>query len=993
MKFHKLTLNAIGPYLKEITIDFDELSEGGLFLVYGPTGSGKTTLFDALTFALFGEASGENRKADTLKSQFASDEESGFVSLSFSYQGVDYFIKRHPAQTRPTKRGLIRYQNQEVTLESVVFQSSSITEVNEYITDLLSLNSNQFKMIVMLAQGEFQKMLFASSRDKEMILRQLFKTQHIQSFQDLLSSQTKKYRELFKQSQYMIQTTLSDGPVDDTILKLRERDLELKEAFELIKLKINAFTEELNALNKTKQSLTDLVSYEEVAVNLEKQAKAINEKREQLLKHEQVLKLLPYGQRVDELLGSQKELISNEDSSKQSLNVLEALLNHKKEQLKVIKPAYDDIDKEYQVLSSLNLQHKEQLKLKEDETLLKEKQKVLSQLKKEADQSITKIEATKKSIDDLVKSIDIIHQAQNKLLDLNKEKTAKIELISNQQEKIKINERIHKLENDIDINEKKWLQDQQELKRIQTHYQQQYHYYQLSTAGFLALNLQENEPCPVCGSVHHPQKAAVHPESLTQQEIEKLEEEMDTHRVSFERDSVSLKQMRAELEELLSENIREVELGLLKQDFEDQKSSLDGINEEISTLETKLLERNIYEENLKEAQKTQLKLDSEYSKLQTKIEVIKHDIGQLEQVISERAISLDTNYQQLIIDKEKEIAEIKASYVSLNDDINTTGTDIKVIHQQLSDYQVRLSQTQTQLDQAKGVFEKEKGSLQLPDNYKEMELSESQINLFKEEISKHDAAVSENNHHLQRLKQETKDFDKTHLDVIQRDVDELEKTLNNHHQEQQSNQKESAIIDDTLRKVESELKKSKEYEKQYTFYEDLASIASGRNVDKISFERYLLAVTFEKVLQHANIHLQDMTTNRYHFLIATESKGGGAKGLDIDVMDTYSGQSRGVTTLSGGEQFKAALALALGLSDVMVSTSGGIEISALFVDEGFGSLDSDSLDSAINTLMTLNEGGRLVGIVSHVQELRTRIPNKIEIIKTSSGSSLLFQKE
>lgn len=895
MKPLNLKMSAFGPYKNEVEIDFKKLGTNNIFLITGDTGAGKTTIFDAISYALFNEVSGSNRPITSLRSKFATTEDT-YVELEFEHKGKEYKIRRVPEYERVKKTGEGTTKNiADAYLEYEDKIITGVKNVNDKIIELIGINAKQFKQISMLAQGEFIKILFAESKDRTEIFRKIFETsiyEQISTNLSILSAETRKNVDRLKT---IFQTNTSnirwiEKPVAIDLIDLKK----------ITKLDID---EILNLIEKEIQINKDQIKEEEK--ENEKLKKEIEKLREKIKKieeqNEKVKKYKKYLEENEELKQKTKEIKEKETKIKVSQSVLQKVMpkqqivNEKQKELKI------NIDKK-QVLEK-EIKNGEIIEQENKNKILK-----LNELKEILDKYKT-IKEKSKNIEDMFLLITQIEKDQK-----IKEKYVKqYEKLNNQY--IEIDEQ-YKEEED------KFFREQ---------------------AGIIAQRLEEGKPCPVCGSIEHPNKAIKNDDVLSEEELKKLEEEknkLENKRNTIKNETISL-------------------------------------NAKIETTIKMIPESNKQDFNLQDFEK---KINESKNKQELEIKSLKENFENVCLIFAKKKENIDKiNFDEIKQNIEKQIngqnnklLENKVKLKECNTLIETQEKSLEVIQQEYLNAIKELG------------FKDEK-------DYKEKTLKEADIEKIKQEIEQYKEKVTTTKTRLEDVKKELKE--KEIIDVTQ-DIEQLEKSSQKQKEEEkQINNKKASISfnKDTNKKLKETAIELIDKMDKMAKIEELAKIANGtaNRKTKITFEQYVQATYFDMVISEANKRLLSMTDNRYLLIRKKKADKISEKiGLDLNVIDNYNGQERDVKSLSGGESFKAALSLALGLSDVIQSYSGGVLVDTLFIDEGFGTLDAESREQAINTLVNLAGSNKLIGIISHVEELQERIDKKIIVEKGQDGSNI-----
>lgn len=855
MQLKKLTMQAFGPFKDKVEIDFEKAKiDRGLLLITGDTGAGKTTIFDAICYALYGESSGTTRKTNSLRSDFSSPDTETYVKLEFYHNNKEYSVRRSPEYMRKSKRGNGETK-QPATAEFEINgrMETKTNVVTKEIESLIGLDFKQFRQVAMLSQGEFTKFLLASSDEKTSIFRKIFNT-------DIYSNITLKLKE-------------------DLVLK-EQKYKRTKEEIEKEKNKITDF----NFSNLTNDQLSKYL--EEKIISDEK---ALEEKKKVVDKlNEKITTKKVELEKIEETNRKIKEL----ENSKEKLQ----LLQKNNVMIEKEKGILDyNLHKAPKISNLLNLINKEQNNLKDTTKSLNTSKEKLTALKLLYDKN-------KEIYADLDKYGD-------RVTDINKK-------IVSTKEKLKNLIKFKELNNSLIINEAKLKEILDEETLEHNKYNKLSRNYYLNEAFILAEILEDNMPCPVCGSYDHPHKALKNDYSITKEDLEKqneiLSKIIDT-RKTHESKIDSLKQ-----------NIKELNLD----SYTDVDTTINELNTLLDSLNNKLKEiKDSYNKLLKE--KTDLTTD--ISKGEREIELY-------------------------------------------NDTILKSNADIEKYTKDLNDLYIELNTSY--------------------DDFEQKKITQSELNTLSTKIKAYD---TECNKYMTTIELYTKEVGTKEIINIDDKVEELNKNissyelLNSEYNDFYAVLKKEKEVANNIKVYIGNLKRE---EKEYLTVKLLSDTANAKLIGKqrITFENYVQSYYLNNVLVEANKRLIKMTDGRYDLRKKEVSSSLTEKmGLEFSIFDSYTGKEREVSSLSGGEKFKAALALALGLSDVISMFAGGIKMDALFIDEGFGSLDQESLNQALNTLSDLVDDDKLVGIISHVSELISRIDKKIVVKKNNNGSYIQIE--
>ena len=912
MKPLKLVLNAFGPYVDKTEIDFTNFGEDGLYLITGETGAGKTTIFDALSFALYGQASGSIRDSQSLRSDFAKENNLTYVELTFLNHGEEYFVHRECAYKKISKNGNETTVSEKAELiKPNKINLNILKEVNEEIINILGIDKNQFAQIVMIAQGEFQKFLLAPTREREKIFRKIFRTNLYQIFQVKLNEKYKETDELKKQFEIVLKKDISSIiPNSDDLKQKINKDNAIyciDELLPLLEVAVKNDKKLTDSFDKNSKKLQEDI----VILNKEiERTKSINNDKKAL---KELNEALPSLKKEFEVAEKLYKIEKAKDKERNELTVeikqLETCLNEYDE-LNNKQVELENKNKEIAISKENLKEQKEKLeKLEEQNNLDKNEFEKLKNLSGEIEKNKSDIIKNSEKQDELV-------EIQNKILDYRKEQN-----------------NFEKQKDLIDCANKDYKEKQNAADLL-------YKLFIASQAKFLAKNLKAGEKCPVCGSTTHPNPAKATKDTITEEEYNEAKKIAESSQNTY----TDLAKEIGKIETIL----KNIEKDLLK--FGKKEFNL----KVIEGLEEKVENALLY--NKKDAK------DLENKKLELEKKQIQKD--KLEENIKD----FDSNKTVLnnsIKNEEEKQTELKTTISALSATINEKQKNLKY---------------KTKEDAEKVLQAKRK-------KYNELQQAFEKVQNEKEEASKQ---LSEA---IGRKSELEKKIPKEEIP----DIENLEKSLNEKrekHDEMVNSNKQIfnryTTNSNAMTNIKDTYKIYVKTSEQINILDNLNRTANGflNGKQKITFENYILGTFFEEIIIAANRRFKEMTSYQFELRKAKAKSGNAQTGLDLDVFDSYTGKTRNISTLSGGESFKAALALSLGLSDIVQQQAGGIQIETMFIDEGFGSLDPESLNQTMKILSDLSGNNTLIGIISHVEELREKIDKKIVVTKTQSGSKL-----
>lgn len=925
-----LTMSAFGPYAGTQTLDLQKLGTGGLYLITGDTGAGKTTIFDAITFALYGECSGDNRPVSTLRSTYAKPENKTEVALTFEYAGKCYTVRRNPAYKRPKERGT--GETEEKAAATLHQPDGTVltkpTEVNAAIHEIIGLDRDQFTRIAMIAQGDFQKLLYADTTERMNIFRTLFNTGLYNKLMDRLKADAAKLRNdcalLENTERAAISQILCDDedPLNPKLQDAKEGKVPVSQIFDL---------------------LDTLLSQDEQAreVCLKQQEK--NTARLTTI-HGDLIK--------DEEQQRAEKTLADAEKDRQAAAAKNIALTAELERANEKKPEAEKLQASISVLTSKLPDYEKAGDMGREIESLKQRLDALSE----------QLPGKKETKENLEKQLTLIRE-ELKLLE--NAGAAKASLEAGLKESEKRQEALTLLLKDLnsyDREAKALKKAQENFNKLQREALQARNLYieknsafLSQQAGILASSLMAGIPCPVCGSLEHPHPADLSQEAPSQEELEGYQADADAADQKASVASVKAGSMAASLKTSATELLKKV--NALRPDSSTEiaePTELTGLaesedlrelivdwsakaEEETGKQKASLL---TVEKDLKrkeELEKKQPRTEKDLKNVTDEISVLELEQSEKKTSLKEKETALASLLSSLAYPSEKEAREMIASWEN----------ERKAIEKAIEDAEKQLSANTQQISHLDGVIQ---GARKQLENRIAIDVAAE-----KEEQSK----LTRENADLQHLS----DTLQTRLSV-------------------------NRSAEDKLKETEDQLSV---YGQKRQWLDTLSGIANGTTpgaMGKVALDTYVLAAYFDRVIQRANLRLLTMSGGQYELVRNEKARDNRSQsGLELNVKDHYNGSLRPVQSLSGGESFLASLSLALGLSDEIQSSAGGIRLDSMFVDEGFGSLDEDTLQQAMKALLSLTEGNRLVGIISHVSALQEKIERQIVVKKDRTGGS------
>lgn len=910
----KLTIAGFGPYALIQELDFSRLGTGGLYLITGDTGAGKTTIFDAITYALFGEASGDSREPSMLRSKYASADAPTYVELTFHHKDSTYTVKRIPGYTRAKSRGT-GLTAQVATAELLCPDGHSVTklkDVNQAIRDIIGLNREQFSQIAMISQGDFRKLLQAGTEERQKIFRDIFRT----GFYVLLQSRLKdRAAEVGRETsdaarsirQYVQGIACSEDSVHfPDVAKAKDGQMPMAEFREVLDAIVE---EDAKAAEKLKSQLSAVEKeLDAVKMQLTKALGRQDTEKQLNAQQEKVPGLSARLEEAEAAWNAAKDTKPRQDTLKGQLAVW-------KQQL----PEYDNL---------------EQLK-----TQLEAAKKGLAQ----AEQDRETAQQNQNALENEIKSLKTQQER------LSGTEAQKVQLSAQKQQATDRKGRFTTLLSDIEglTAEKNMLgklqADLEAAMDISTRLLQIYNdkntAFLREQAGIMASTLAEGIPCPVCGSVHHPSLAVLSESAPTEADVKAAKEKYE--QAYTEVNSVGGKANK-------QNGIVAVKEKSVRSDI---ASLLPGTSLEDAPIA---------------AQEKAAELQNEIKQLENKL------------VEVEKSIRRKKELDEQIPHKEGEYQKAQAAFTEADTQIALWKRDIATLEKQLSELRSKLPFS----DKKTALHQQEVGQRELVELEQAQKKAEEDYLNGKEALSNAQTVIAQ-------LREQLAAQPEWDTEALTSQQDSLKQQQEKIRQAQKAVYYRLTYNKNAVANINSTATRLAELEQRYAWMKALSDTANGTvsGKQKIELETYIQGAFFDQILLRANIRLEKMSGGQYDLkrrAVADNLKS--QAGLELDIIDHINASERSVNTLSGGESFLASLALALGLSD-QVQMSTGIRLDTLFVDEGFGSLDPEALSKAYSTLASLTEGNRLVGIISHVAELKERIDKQIVVTKNRDGGS------
>ncbi|ASH61711.1 SbcC/MukB-like Walker B domain-containing protein [Listeria monocytogenes] len=1014
----KLTMQAFGAYAKKEVIDFEKLGTEQIFVISGKTGAGKSTIFDAISFAIFGKANTFDRESFSMRSHFATDKEITEVTLAFRLKDKIYQISRIPQQEIAKQRGNgtttspQKAELYELIGDEMKLLASSVRDVNTKMEELIQLNVDQFRQILMIPQGEFRELLVSDSKEKEVILQRLAHTVYYEKVENLLWEKQKqaeilvvearkKVAELAElslpgvevsgkttseisvlqaeaiQSEQMILTEL-----ENKLSIIRKQTSEAVEKVTLAKEQLldwqnlDKYTEEIATLEIEKdfyQAIEVRLEAAKRASNLRSQDALCIRLKEQLETAEQTEKQVAF--EAEEV----KVQFSHVKKQKEALAEKEAELEINKRTLFQL----EEMEPKILELEMISIQKRRaELEWKEATTLLEEivnsEQKIIAELQSVESRLVE------------------INQAELTYLEVINKRTTVEAIIEKEQELVSKRMKMVAWDSEKQTEEQKLVQLLAEKAEIETTIEQEETKLQKEQAATIAAHLHDGEACPVCGSDSHPALAKFG-ETANLETLEVAKGKLHEKLLAITTTEKTISQLEWQLNEWAG--IKELSLTEVQQTLTENIQLANNLAEQIAQLQAKVAQKETIQATLESLNNKQNETITEKNKVALEVEKLHQQVQMVSGKLSYLEQSIPTEFRDKVVfeSKKKELSKKIEAHIKQANQVDAlfrqTEKETTRLESTLQSAQKTTVDAKEALQVQREIFKEamKQNDFLSYDAYKQAFMSAEEQKIQEEKVAdyerKRHLAVSRQ----ADLKEKLQNKQKPNIEQLEFIMKEKQLELS---QSEENTIKQREFVTKRKELVENYQNSIQTVEQAEENYADiglLADAARGKNARRLTFERYILAMFLDTIIHRANHRLSKMTSGRFELQRKMEkAKGNVQSGLELEVFDEYTGLTRHVKTLSGGESFKTSLALALSLAEVVQEMAGGISLETMFIDEGFGTLDPESLEAAVECLLETQENGRLVGIISHVPELKERISARLEVTATNHGSTTKF---
>lgn len=1007
----RLEMSAFGSYAKKTVIDFSKINNG-LFLITGDTGAGKTTIFDAITYALYGQTSGGKRDGNMMRSQYADEESETYVEFEFLYQNKAYMIRRNPEYLRLGKRKnadgtpktVKETSKVELTLPDGTVFAGKKKDTDAKIVEILGVDADQFTQIAMIAQGDFLKLLHAESKERRKIFSRIFHTRYYFQIQEQLKKQA---TELY----YQIQTGVEDTKKEMERVSFPD-EKEIEKCWQELK------KQEIPSYERTQEILNEII------IKLEEQ-----EQKEQEFLRIQKRKLDEINGRIQkasivnglfdayEITSKEHEkLLEQESSVKEQKNLMSKIRQAEKliPEMKNMKNAVEASKKSETVLHELDSRIKS---LNEKKEAAKKESEAAQKILDEKVPRLTERSVSLRATFERYGQVEILaKEVKKKKVIIETLKNEKVKVQSTLEEECVLKKKLiwtifvvklNRLAKEAEI----CKMQQQKMTKLSIRYQEaseeyerKYEAFLNEQAGILAEKLTEGKACPVCGSKEHPRKAKLSLEAVSQQDVEQakrtrnLYEKERDEAVSIYQDSVAA---FAKLHAAFREELKK-HTGIEMTDDETDYTRRGSVFIQISRFfenpdATWLVRTKNPEQLLEQVIIKETDLETKEEEIQKRIQTESEEYARVYTEYRTRLEGLEfasrLEAEAKVREIENEMKSLKMKYDSLQKKYQEVCVELERLHGNRESEETLLFEYRKKAQEEKMNFSKCLGENKLTIDEFEILLGErGRLPVIEKAVLEYERNVQENEGRIQELQKQTEGLNYTKLDEMIAEKEQNE-TEWNRLQERKllifSNLRKNREVKESITKL---YKKQEILQKRYEMVSNLSRTANGNlsGSVKMDFETYVQRQYFKRIIHAANKRLIKMTNGEFILQCKDVKNLGnqGQAGLDLDVYHMLTDSVRDVKTLSGGESFMASLSMALGLADIIQNVAGGIKLETMFVDEGFGSLDDASREQAIKVLSELAGSDRLVGIISHVNELKEQIDTKLVVKRTEKGSTI-----
>ena len=1052
MKPLRLEMTAFGPYPKEVILDFAVLANQSMFLITGPTGAGKTSILDAIVYALYGQTSGGLRDGSDMRSDYADATTPTAVVFEFQVGDHRYRMERTPKQELQKKRGtgtrtvLATASISEWIDDEWKLLTTKAQEIRDYVQQIIGFRVDQFLQVVLLPQGDFRKLLVAPTSEREVLLHTIFKTSIYKRMQDVLKEELAKSTVGIQDTLQKIEFLLSTYTVDTlqdlvalteeerAVLAIREKERkEKQEQCNILQTAYAKYETYANLVSRKDQYSQALAIHQEG----ETAHLALGETISRWERLQEVRRSMKDYERLQDIFRRDNEKLEGLKTSLQSVEGSLQTLESKWKQLVAQEETYTKQQEQYHQLQALQQEVERYgelvIKRTDIEALKVQRVKQQQALLQELTTSQAELELHRKTLE----GIKIELQSY---VSLGEEKLCTSELRSWWDSLKGVVDKLRSAWETQTVYSKQLEEERQVCKTREGLYHHNEQLLRQHQAYEVSLQVEDDAPCPVCGSLEHPQLAQAPSEDIVRETVDRLRQEFQASQTQVATIETKLNHSEEEVERYSKEWNRSCEtypkvtVGVQRKsilqlgnilDKAVQAKEIETVAERLSWWDANVTETHV-DKTFKLIQQELVQGEARKLALEKSLETQKQTIQTEEANVHAKQLELRTlegqleSLQQEIQHVTSEMSRIETSIAPFT--VETYTAEVKDLADSLKRYEIdrkkvedgrqasqeqkvaltaevgTLKEQQDRMSQDIEFLEKEIGKVLAAesltiDTFKQESHAFDELPVWKETFSAYHNESLRLTSLLEGVQQDLASYATVPEEIRKESVESLQQELKNLGEVIGTLKSQVTAKEKTIQEISKLEGATKELSDRRAFIFGLADLANGGDsgMKGVSFERYVLGAILEEVLSAANLRLHDMSRGRYRLERSLEDGGRGARGLDISVFDAYTGASRPANTLSGGETFLASLGLAMGLADVIQSYAGGIHLDTMFIDEGFGTLDPDTLDVVMETLVALQSQGRLVGIISHVPELQQQIGAHLVVTKTDEGSRAYFQ--
>lgn len=1004
-----LQMQAFGPYVEKQSIDFTDWKEQHLFLIRGETGSGKTMILDAMTYALYGKSSGGQREdLESMRSRMAEDDQKTFVDFTFTMQNREYrFYRQVEVRTKRNKEKVCKVSVDAGELIDGVFypffENPKLRNVEEKAEELIGLTHEQFIQVMILPQGKFERLLVSKSDEKQEILKTLFQMEHWSAINDLLVEQMRVMKAGIDEKKQLVQGYLKGVEANDVeeleewVNKAAVREMQLKEVQGQLKLQIDNLREEVQRQNRIREWQKEAQDAVARKQQLESQ-RATYEQRKRDLEHQKQLQiLLPYAKAKQQAEQEVQRRVNQYKEAREVLLRMEEAMKscpEKEAQLTLLEEKLSTLDEQLSVLKEKRTFY---LELQDEQTKLSAVSREEDRLSAVYTKSQNRMVQQNEKREDILRQLQIItEQLVNKSEQEEQYVTMRQAAYLHQQQ-VKLKQEIASLDQKLLGMQKDLKQSEDVLRTVREQHDVLYRRFLDNSALQLAELLQENEPCPVCGSLHHPHPATLHKEYVDVLQLKQLQEDMDKKKASLEACQQNLHAQTSlrdtkfqeaagierEIQELLKGPFSQERYIALQesvqknQELGKQQETLHKEADRLLTLiQQQETESKALQEELQKNQIQKAKLQSRRDQLQDQLPYQLTSLAQFDAHV-ESLVKKRTQIAQEQHKGKEDLQNLRLAYEKSKNEAENSGNESAKASMVLQEATAVLQ----------NLCAKHHVAIEEVNTQKSVNIDSLQLELqrYETECVQVETTLCNVQKHLdQAVYQE--------LDPLHRELNKLEEEEKQIREESASLMTTKTMYEKIIRQVAAVSKELQEEEPKFIRRNQFVKAMRGDN--GVGIERYVLGIMLSNITQSANKLLELVHDGRYQIYRSDEASGRTRKyGLELSIYDSYSCSLRSVVSLSGGEKFLVSLALSLALSAVVQARNGGVHFDAMFIDEGFGTLDEHSIADALQVLNVMGVRKGLVGIISHVELLKENISAGIEVVKSRKGSTIIMRKD